>query len=364
MKTHNSIFQARCDAVRQKFIDWGIDGLLISSPSNRRWLSGFTGSNGKLLITQDKSLIATDFRYFEQVAAQAPDFELFKHQRTAKDDNAFFASSEASRIGIEAQHITLDIYAQLKKISGVTWVPLAETAEPLRQIKTPAEITAIRAAAAITDLAMAQVPTLIQIGMTEKALAWVLEKCMREAGADGLAFDTIVASGSNAALPHHSPGERPLQIGDTIIVDMGALLNGYHSDLTRTFYLGAEPDEQFWSVYNLVQEAQTAVLDNIKPGLTGKATDALAHDVIAQGGHGEHFGHGLGHGVGLEIHETPIMNKAGEKDIIAAGMALTIEPGIYISGWGGVRIEDLIVVTEDGFEYISHCPKEPIIDIR
>jgi Xaa-Pro aminopeptidase len=144
---------------------------------------------------------------------------------------------------------------------------------------------------------------------------------------------------------------------------MGALLDGYHSDLTRTFYLGAEPDEQFWPIYNLVQEAQTAVLDNIKPGLTGKETDALARDVIMQGGYGEQFGHGLGHGVGLEIHETPIMNKTGEKDIIAAGLALTIEPGIYISGWGGVRIEDLIVVTDDGFEYISHCPKEPVIGI-
>jgi Xaa-Pro aminopeptidase len=363
MTKNESIIQTRLTAIRQKFEEWEVDGLLISSPQNRRWLSGFTGSAGKLLITQDKALLATDFRYFEQATAQAPDFELFKHRRTPEDDNTLFTAFGTKRIGIEAQHITLNIHSQLQKIEGVTWVPLAETAEPLRQIKTPAEIAAIRAAAAITDQAMAQVNTLAKPGMSEKVLAWALEKTMRENGADGIAFDTIVASGPNAALPHHSPGERPLQLGDILIVDMGALLDGYHSDLTRTFYLGAEPDEQFWSIYYLVQEAQTAVLDNIKPGLTGKETDALARDVITQGGYGEQFGHGLGHGIGLEIHETPIMNKTGEKDIIAAGLALTIEPGIYISGWGGVRIEDLIVVTDDGFEYISHCPKEPVIGI-
>ena len=195
MTTQNSIFQDRCNSIRQTFEDWEVDALLISSPQNRRWLSGFTGSAGKLLITQDKALLATDFRYFEQATAQATDFELFKHRRTPEDDNALFTTFGTKRIGIEAQHITLDIHSQLQKIEGVTWVPLAETAEPLRQIKTSAEIATIRAAAAITDQAMAQVNILAKPGMSEKALAWALEKTMRENGADGIAFDTIVASG-------------------------------------------------------------------------------------------------------------------------------------------------------------------------
>ncbi|MCB9418573.1 MAG: aminopeptidase P family protein [Ardenticatenaceae bacterium] len=358
-----NVFEQRLTAIRRKFDDWEIDGLLITSPINRRWLSGFTGSNGQLLITKDKALLATDFRYWEQAAAESPAFELFKHRRTDEDNAAFFAAAGVTVVGIEAQHITLADQTRLDKIKDVFWDPLMETAEPLRKIKSPAEIEAIRAAATITDQAMAQVNTIARPGMSERELAWQLEKLMRESGADGMAFDVIVASGPNAALPHHHPGSRQLRAGDSLIVDMGAKLDGYHSDMTRTFYLGSEPDELFWSVYNLVQDAQTAVLDHIKPGMNGKKVDALARDVIAAAGHGDYFGHGLGHGLGLAIHEDPFLSTRTEAEIMAPGMTITIEPGIYLPGWGGVRIEDLILITEDGFEYLSHCPKEPVIRV-
>ncbi|MCA9961241.1 MAG: aminopeptidase P family protein [Anaerolineales bacterium] len=362
MTSHNNeLYQNRIMAVRQQLDTWGVDGVLISSPSNRRWLGGFTGSNAKLLLTKDAALLATDFRYWEQAAAQAPDFTLFKHQRRAEDDAAFFTAVSATHIGIEANHVTLAEFERLQKATSHNWVSLAETVEPLRQVKTADEIATIAAAAAITDQAMAQVNTLARPGMSEQELAWILERTMRELGADEMAFAVIVASGPNAALPHHHPGERVLQAGDTLIVDMGAALHDYKSDMTRTFYLGNEPDTQFWTIYNLVLAAETAVLTHAKPGMNTKEIDALARDPITAAGHGDHFGHGLGHGVGLDIHENPFLSHLYEGKPVTVGMTVTVEPGIYIPGWGGVRIEDLCHVTDNGLESLSHCPKTPII---
>ena len=357
-------FEERLAAVRRMLPEWEVEGALISSVGNRRWLSGFTGSNAQLLITAEKALLATDFRYWEQATLQAPAFTLFKHQRRQQDTIDFIRAAGISRIGIEAEHTTLADMARLRKVEGVHWQELAQTVEPMREVKSAAEIEAIRAAAAITDRTMAQVNALARAGMSERALAWELEKVMRESGADGVAFTVIVASGPNSALPHHHPGDRPLQAGDAVIVDMGAESNGYKSDLTRTFYLGDEPDEQFWEVYEVVQRAQTAVLDSLKAGAHNRAIDALARDLITAAGHGEHFGHGLGHGVGLDIHEGPALSfRSKDEDTVAAGVVMTVEPGVYIPGWGGVRIEDLVHVTETGIELLSQCPKTPIIPI-
>ena len=362
MKTSTTIFEERLALVRGMFDKWGVEGIYISSPENRRWLSGFSGSAGVLLVTQEQALLATDFRYFEQAEAQAPTFTLFKHQRTDEDNKKLLETAAISTIGIEAAHVTLADFAQLEKIDAITWVPLAETLEPLRAIKTAVELSNIRAAAAITDKAMAQFPHIARPGMTEQAAAWELEKAMREAGAEAIAFDVIVASGPNAALPHHHPAERVVQVGDPIIVDMGAQVDGYKSDMTRSFFLG-EPDEKYWEIYNLVLAAETAVIQQARPGMSSKTVDAIARDLITNAGHGEHFGHGLGHSLGLFIHESPFLTHLprGEKYSIETGMTITIEPGVYVPGWGGVRIEDLVLVTETGLEPISHCPKAPVI---
>ena len=357
----DDIIQGRLTAVRAKFDGWKVHGLLIGSAANRRWLSGFTGSAGQLLITGKQAYLATDFRYWEQATREAPAYTLFKHQRTAEDAERFIRAALVDRIGVESQHTTIAELRQLQKIKRINWFSLPETVEGLRAVKTAVEVEAIKAAAAITDYAMSQVNQIAKPGMTEKQLAWELEKMMHEAGADAIAFPVIVASGPNSALPHHRAGGRPLQAGDIVIIDMGAELNGYSSDLTRTFYLGSEPSPQFRHIYELVHLAQTNALQKLRPGMTSREGDALAREVIEDAGHKEHFGHGLGHGVGLEIHEAPALTWRYEERL-PAGSVITIEPGIYLTGWGGVRIEDLIYLAEDGAHLLSQCPKNPIIN--
>lgn len=365
MITSSLILADRLTAVRHKLAAWDVDGVLITGYANRRWLSGFTGSNCQLLVTASAALLATDSRYYEQAAQQAPHFTLFQHERTPQHTTDFLATSGAATIGLGAANMSLHDFAKLKEAApNVVWHELAETVESLRVVKTAVEIAAIRRAAAITDLAMSQVTEIVQPGMTERQVAWELEKTMRDAGADGMAFDILVASGPNAALPHHHAGDRRIQLGDSLIVDMGAMLHGYRSDMTRTFFVGNAPTAEFLQAYDLVLAAQTAVLDQARAGMGLKAVDAIARDIIRDGGHDDHFGHGLGHGVGLDIHEDPFLSpRADETAVLPAGATLTVEPGIYIPGWGGVRIEDLTVVTESGLERLSHCPKNPIIPV-
>ncbi|MCI0399391.1 MAG: aminopeptidase P family protein [Chloroflexi bacterium] len=356
----------RLAAVRERLADWGVEGVMISSSSNRRWLSGFTGSAGWLLITADKALLVTDFRYWEQAARQAPDFELFRLK--GKFEAAFpqlLTAGRVSQLGLEGRHVTLNQFELLKKLESVAWVTLESTVEAMRHVKTEAELAAIRAAAAITDMAMSQVNEIIRPGMSEGEVAWELEKIMREAGASGMAFPVIVGSGPNGALAHHRPGNRRLKVGEPIVIDMGAELDGYNSDLTRTFYLGNEPDEKFWQVYNLVLQAQTVALQTIHAGMEGKAADAIARDLIAAAGQAENFGHSLGHGVGLDVHEGPRLSHLldDEGSPVPAGSVVTVEPGVYLPDWGGVRIEDLALVTDSGVELLSRCPKNPIIPV-
>lgn len=360
--SQTTIFQERLTAVRHKLADWEVDGVLITSPTNRRWLSGFTGSNGQLLITADKALIATDFRYYAQATHQAPDFALFKHQRTPEDTRNFLAAAGVPRVGIEAKHTTLAQMDELVQVENITWVGLEKTVEPLRRVKTAVELQTIQKACAITDAVIAQMAQLARVGMTEQAVAWELEKGLREAGAEALAFDVIVASGPNSALPHHHPGSRRLQAGDAIVVDMGAQVDGYKSDMTRSFYLGAQPTDRYWEIYELVQRAQTAVFQQARPGMSLKAVDALARDVLAEAGHAEHFGHGLGHGLGLDIHEDPFFSpRAADEDTVEVGTVVTVEPGCYLPDWGGVRLEETALMTETGLVPLTHCPKEPNI---
>lgn len=352
---------SRIRSIRDLFSTWGVDAVLIGSPINRRWISGFTGSSGRLLITDQQAILATDSRYWEQAANETEGFDLFQDQRRYEDTITLVTSANVKRIGLEANHITLTEAAQLERITDINWIPLDEPIEPLRRVKTSSEIATIKKAAAIADYAMSLVPKLVHTGISERELAWELEKGMRKKGADGLAFPIIVAFGPNSALPHHHPSDRILQAEEVVLVDMGAELDGYKSDLTRTFYYGRAEDKQFSNIYNLVLTALQNAIDNIRPGTNSVEAYDFAMDVIADGGHRDNFRHGLGHGVGLDIHERPFLSATRAKEEIAVGMTITIEPGIYLPGWGGVRIEDLVLVTEIGADLLSSCAKVPFI---
>ncbi len=358
------IMNERLKSVRDLIPIWGVDGILIGSSANRRWLSGFTGSAGWLLITESRALIGIDFRYWELASTQAPWFEMIPFKGRRSDAlRDFIKSANVSRLGLEAQHITLSQFKVLNSVGDIEWKQLDEAIESLRQVKSMNEIAHIRQAAAITDQVMEQVNDIIRPGMSEREVAWELEKRMRELGADGMAFPIIVASGSNAARAHHQPTNKTIEDGDVIIVDMGAQCNGYCSDLTRTFHLGSEEDERFKNLYPLVNHAQKMALENLRPGMSGKAVDSLARKVIEAAGFQDAFGHPLGHGLGLEVHELPRISSLEGNNDIRAGMVFTVEPGVYFSDWGGIRIEDLVYVSEDGIELLSGCPNKPNIII-
>lgn len=349
--------------VRNSLDKWRVDGVLITSPANRRWLSGFTGSAGKLLVTRDSAVLSTDSRYWEQATQQAKDFEIFRQRDKEDDLQQFLRLGGAATVGFEARHLTVAELSTMKREKEFRWKSLSTTVEPFRAIKTAEELALIRAAAKITDETVVQFPRLARMNLSEKAVAWELEKFMHESGADGPAFDIIVASGPNSALPHHHPSDRHLEPGDIVIIDLGAEVGGYRSDLTRTFFLGDSPDKPFWDIYDTVHRAQIAAIEGIRSGVTGKAVDSLARDLIKNAGHGDHFGHGTGHSLGLEIHEDPRFSVRSGRTIIPAGAVMTVEPGIYIPGYGGARIEDLVLVTAEGAEYLSAAPKSPLIPL-
>ncbi|MCD6289222.1 MAG: aminopeptidase P family protein [Anaerolineae bacterium] len=349
--------------LRQVLQDRGLDGAFISQPENRRYLSGFTGSSGWLVILEKEAWLITDFRYWEQARQEAPHFELVR--LVDRMDQLMTKLAERlgeRRIGFESTHITVDEHQRWMAGDGpVTWVPEKNLVEPLRAVKDEGEIERIRRAAALTDEALAYGLSQVHPGMTEEDLAWVMERYMREHGAEGVAFEFIIAGGPKGALPHAHPGPDPLPTGQPIVIDMGACVDGYRSDMTRTVCLGEPEDpDTFWTVYNTVLSAQEAAIAQIRPGMSGSEADALARDVIARAGYGDAFGHSLGHGVGLAIHEAPRLGRLSE-DRLEPGMVITVEPGIYLPEWGGVRIEDLAVVREDGLEILSHASKDPIL---
>ena len=351
----------RLSNLRQEMSRHEIDAILISQPQNRRYLSGFTGSAGFLLITGRDAVLATDFRYTEQATIQAPDYVIF--QITGTMSNwlpELTAGLDSHRLGFEDGHVTFSLYQQLHDIlkdtrPNLKLVPAGGLVESLRAIKEPEEIELITRAAEITDRALETVTDTLQPGVTEKEVAWKLESCLRELGSQTIAFDVILASGPNAALPHAKPSERKIPPGEPIVIDMGGRIEGYCSDLSRTICLGT-PDETFRKVYGTVLEAQLAAINGIKEGMSGHDADAIARVVIEKAGYGKAFGHALGHGVGLAEHEEPRLGSNSE-DILKANMVFSIEPGIYITGWGGVRIEDLAVMDGGRPRLLSNAKK-------
>ena len=356
----------RLSALRRKLAEQNLDAILITQPENQRYLSGFTGSAGVLLISQDQAIIATDFRFFEQVAKQAPHFQLAKIKSGEKFIDILpnlVTQVGAKRVGFESAHLTFDQHQEWAEVAeGFELVPTKDLVEALRAVKDEDELDTIKRAVALSDAAFAHILGSIEPGMTEKDVAWELELYMRTHGAEKVAFDLIIGAGPNGAMPHATVSDRAIQAGEPIVIDLGAVLDGYHSNLTRTICLG-EPDDKFREIYGLVLGAQLAAedgMEGIKPGMTGKEADAIARRVIEEAGYGEQFGHGLGHGVGLAIHEKPMLGRLSE-DVLKPGMVLTVEPGIYIPGWGGVRIEDMVVLREDGVEVLSQATKEPLV---
>ncbi len=355
MKERLSRLRAKMDEVR-------LDGFLVGSPiedtfhthsANRRYLSGFTGSIGWLLITLEQAFIAVDFRYFQQAEREAPDFTLYKTEGSLEkwmtDLLREAGLGSEKRLGFEPGGVTVSQYQAMKKT--IDSLPPGERprllaapplVEEMRAIKEPQEVALLQKAVDLGDAAFQAVTERIEPGWTEQQVAWEIEKYAREHGAQGLSFETIVAAGEWGALPHAQPRDRAIRKGEPIVIDMGVRLGGYCSDLTRTIVLG-EPDRKFEEIYDIVLTAQLTAEELIRSGMSGEEAHMLAHNVIGEAGYGENFGHGLGHGVGLLVHETPRLAKTS-KDALKDGMVVTVEPGIYISGWGGVRIEDMAVV--------------------
>jgi Xaa-Pro aminopeptidase len=357
----------RLQKFRQQMADAKIDGFMITQPENRRYLAGFTGSNGVLIITSAKQIVATDSRYYTQVKEQCPTWELAEVGYDFAGHMLELLRSlglGARRVGFEAGDVSVaTLHAWERALLGRLVLVHAEGfVEQLRMQKDDDEIARIKKAAVVTDEAFAHITGWIKPGCTEKEVAWELETYMRTHGAETIAFDLIVAGGPNAAKPHAVPSDRPLQAGEPIILDFGCKVDGYCSDMTRTICLGQPADDQYLQIWNIVLEAQQAALQGAKAGTTGADVDKLARQVIDNAGYQEHFGHGLGHSLGLAIHENPRYSFIYQ-DKIPARAVMTIEPGIYLPGWGGVRHEDLVVVREGGIDVLSQSPKEAILKV-
>lgn len=343
--------------LREALATEGLDAILITQPENRRYLSGFTGSAGVLLISQDQAVLATDFRYYEQVEKQASDFQLAKITDKFKMLLPELVHQVgAKRVGFESVHLTVDQHKEWEEVvEGFELVPTKELVERIRAVKDEEELSRIGQAIALADETFAHIVSFIEPGMTEKEVAWELEVFMRTHGAEKVAFDLIVGSGPNGAMPHATVSERVIRAGEPIVIDMGAMVDGYNSDLTRTICAG-RPDDKFKEIYDIVLEAQCTAEQSIRPGMMGKQADGIARKVIEEAGYSEHYGHGLGHGVGLAVHEKPGVGRLSE-DVLEPGMVFTVEPGIYLPGWGGVRIEDVVVMREEGLEVLTQASK-------
>lgn len=350
----------KLERLREALEETGIDAILITNEFSRRYMTGFTGTAGVAIVSKKDAVFITDFRYTEQAASQVKDFRIVQHTATLMEEVANqVMSMEIKSLGFEKDHVTYASYELYKHVLQADLVPVSGLVEKIRLKKTEEEITIIKAACRIADEAFEHIVTYIKPGMTELDVSNELEFFMRKLGASSSSFDTIVASGVRSALPHGVATDKVIEIGDFVTLDFGAVYNGYISDTTRTLAVG-EPSEKLKEMYQVVLDAQLLALEKVKPGMTGKEADAIARDYIASKGYGEAFGHSLGHGIGLEVHEGPGLSSRSEI-VLEPGMIITIEPGIYLPNIGGVRIEDDALVTENGLEKLTHSTKKLLI---
>lgn len=351
----------RLSTLRARLQEHHLDGIVVVDAVNRRYLSGFTGTTGWLLITQEDAWLLTDGRYWERARLEAPEYTLWQVKGTYEDALADALASLSGHLAFEAHVVTVRDYHKTYEVhTHLTWTETTDLVESLRVVKDEEELAAIRRAAALTDEAMTRVPEILRPGMREADLAWELERYMREHGADGLAFPVTVAFGPDTATPHAEPGETALASDMPVWIDMGARIDGYCADLTRAFWYGHTPEKEYLAAWRAVRQAQVAALTVLRAGVDGRLVDAVARDALGMYGYAGAFLHNLGHGVGLAVHEGPRLSRFSE-DRLVAGNVVTVEPGVYLEGRWGIRLEELAVVWDNGPEVVSAAPHWQVI---
>ena len=355
------MYKERIIKLREKMSAKSIDAAFLISDHNRNYLSGFTGSESYSLITMSKAFFVTDSRLIEQAKQQIVGYEYVEYSKNktlAEFVSELIKENDIKRLGFEENIVSFKDYNNYKEKFKCEFVPLDGIVEELRVIKDDDEINIMKKAANIADMAFDHMVKYIEPGMTEAEIGLELEMFMRKNGASALSFPSIVASGYRSSLPHGEATDKKVSEGEFLTLDYGCVYQGYCSDMTRTLVIG-EPSEKMLEIYNVVLEAQKIALKSYKPGIPALEVDKIARDYISAKGYGDFFGHSLGHGVGREIHEAPIIGY-GNTSILKTGMVVTDEPGIYLPGFGGVRIEDILVITDGGCEILSKSPKEMI----
>ena len=355
---------ARIQDLQGRLAEQNVDALLVSQHENRRYLSGFSGSDGWLLITKDLIHIAVDFRYVEQAKIESPAFNLIPIKRESDWLSDLVTELGIKKLGFESNHVSYFEYHKLverlnKNTLQTKLIPVNQLVESIRSVKSIEELESCTKAAALADSVMAYAASIVHPGLTEKKIAWKLEKWLRENGSESIPFEIIVASGPNSALPHAKPSDRIINENEPILIDLGAKVNGYCSDMTRTFCIGKEPDS-FVKIYDIVLGAQLAAIATIKPGMTGEQADKQARIIIEQAGYSQSFGHSLGHGIGLATHELPLLGPRSQ-EVLVEGNLFSVEPGIYLPGWGGVRIEDTVALHNGKIKVLTQTTKNAMI---
>lgn len=352
----------RIDAARARLGDIDADALLVTDLTNVRYLTGFSGSNGQVLVAEDEIIFFSDGRYAARAAALVKDAEIDIYpDKLSERLLPRLQGASVRSLGIEAGTVTVAERDELAQSLTAELVATSGVIEDLRRVKDDGELTALREAVRIADEAFSWVVEHLAPGMTEREVALDLEIYLRRHGAEDVSFEPIVGSGPLAAHIHHTPGDRPIEKGDLVLMDFGALSDGYHSDMTRTVVAGPASEKQR-EIYDVVKRAQQAGIDALAGGKGGREVDAAARSVVDEAGYGDTYVHGLGHGVGLDIHEAPRMSKT-TTDTLRAGEVVTVEPGVYLDDWGGIRVEDCVLVTQDGSEVLGSAPKDSLIEV-
>lgn len=354
----NAFYETRQRKCRKILESSSLDGLLFVGLENIRYLCGFTGSDGALVITPKESFFLTDSRYWTQADEEIKEARIVHYKKKMEGIFSLLSDLKLGEIGFESAFLPFSAYQFLAErlANGAKLVPLEKDLKNLRAAKDAQELTLLRRAIDISSKAYSQATEKLKEGVVEREIAFEMEFLMKGGSADAIGFDIIIASGKRSALPHGKAGDKRVERGDFILIDFGSGFQGYHSDQTRTVVCGNPSPEQ-QKIYGIVKEAHDKAIEKVRPGIPVNEVDGAARDTIRNHGYGEYFGHGTGHGIGLAVHEDPAVN--GEnKDLLQEGMVLTIEPGIYIPNWGGVRIEDMVLVTPQGAEVLTHLPRE------